>query len=629
MSSLPFDDSSLPSHFTRPEHDRPEEPVWSTVPDSDERADEAHDAEALYAVLNLPKQSTDEHIQKQYKRLAALLHPDRHRDPALKAAADSRFQRLNHAFEILSDPHKRAIYDQLGEEGLHTDWEVGPKHKTPAELRAEFERLGRKQLQVDVERLIRSKGELTCATDARVLFLPDEHRRKFGGPPDMSLWQKMSTVSTRQMFLKHSFVNPISPSTTVVLTSQLLARQGTGAGNLLAKILYNPNSKLSLEIGTTLLRPRTLPLKATFTPDPDSFVTINATPKTFAAPPIFAITLGRRLFQDTTGVFTLRTGQYSLFGWGLSSLEPVSSSSINLALQNNRGWSCSLMTGLTVSSLSGEWAKVMLGGVKVSVGGALSTQGGLSTFVSGERRVTANVRAGMTLDMAMNGVMTFKLRFNRLGQRLNFPIIISSNWDPRLALSFTVVPALSIIAVNQFVIAPRKKQRLASKIKELRKEHGEYIVEKRHEAEEAIALLVEHIRKKIEQEEKVQGLVIEEAWYGVLTTLPDPLPTPRTASSPQPIPTPSSTNEKFPSEIEIAINQRYQDVTIPLQALVNQSQLVIPAGRSKAHLLGFYDCAYGEKKSLRVRYRFRGSRHECEVEDREGLAMPLRGHLKE
>ncbi|SCV69184.1 BQ2448_2204 [Microbotryum intermedium] len=628
MSSSPFDESSLPSHFTRPEHDPQEEPVWSTQPNSDERGDEANDAEALYAVLNLPKQCTDEEIQKQYKRLAALLHPDRHRDPALKAAADSRFQRLNHAFEILSDPHKRAIYDELGEEGLHTNWEVGPKHKTPAELRAEFERLGRKQLEADVERLIKSKGELTCTTDARVLFLPDEHRRKLGGPPDMTLWQKMSTVNTRQLFLKHSFVNPISPSTTVMLTSQLLARQGVGAGNVLAKVLYNPTSRLSLEVGTTFLRPRSLPMKATYTPDPDSFITINTTPKSFAAPPIFAITLGRRLFEETTGVFTLRTGQYSLFGWGISSLEPVSSSNITFALQKSRGWSCSATTGMFGSSLSGEWGRVMLGGVKVSVGGALSTQGTMSTFVSGDRRVTEDVRAGMTLDLGMNGVMTVKLRWvvsgphrlNRLGQRLNFPIIISSNWDPRLALSFTVVPALSIIAFNQFVIAPRKKQKLSSKIKELRQEHSEYIREKRHEAEEAIALLVEHVRKKVEQEEKVQGLIIESAWYGVLSTLPDPLPTPRTSSS---IPkTPAS-------DVTIAIDQRYQDVTIPLQALVNQSQLVIPAGRSKAHLLGFYDCAFGEKKSLRVRYRFRGAVHECEIADRDALAMPLRGHLKE
>ena len=64
----------------------------------------------------------------------ALLHPDRHRDPALKQAADSRFQAINHAFEVLSDPQKRVIYDELGEEGLKSELKVGPRGKTAQEV---------------------------------------------------------------------------------------------------------------------------------------------------------------------------------------------------------------------------------------------------------------------------------------------------------------------------------------------------------------------------------------------------------------------------------------------------------------------------------------------------------------
>jgi curved DNA-binding protein CbpA len=67
---------------------------------------------------------------------AALLHPDRHRDPALKPAADARFAALQRAYEILCDPAKRAIYDEFGESGLKTQWEVSTKGKTPAEVRA-------------------------------------------------------------------------------------------------------------------------------------------------------------------------------------------------------------------------------------------------------------------------------------------------------------------------------------------------------------------------------------------------------------------------------------------------------------------------------------------------------------
>ena len=107
-----------------------------------------------------------------------MLHPDRHRDPALKSAADHRFQEINRAFEILGDAKQRAVYDELGVEGLKTQWEVGSRYKTPAEvsyqaayssttftniyeslvqMRAEYERLGRKQLEANMESLVKSK----------------------------------------------------------------------------------------------------------------------------------------------------------------------------------------------------------------------------------------------------------------------------------------------------------------------------------------------------------------------------------------------------------------------------------------------------------------------------------------
>lgn len=73
-----------------------------------------------------------------------------------------------------------------------------------------------------------------------------------------------------------------------------------------------------------------------------------------------------------------------------------------------------------------------------------------------------------------------------------------------------------------------------------------------------------------------------------------------------------------------------------LQSLVSSttpSTLVIPGGRSKADLLGFYDPslglaleAPGGGNTLHVRYLFRGVEHACEVRDLEGLALPDRAH---
>ncbi|GAA5865759.1 hypothetical protein JCM1840_003250 [Sporobolomyces johnsonii] len=562
----------------------------------------------LYAVLNVPNDASEEDIAKSYKRLAALLHPDRHRDPSLKKAADARFQSLSYAFEVLSDPHKRAIYDELGEDGLKTNWEVGTKGKTAQELRAEYERLNRQQLEANLENLVKSKGELTITSDARILFLSDDERIRLGGPEDFSPLQRLQSISTRQLFLKHSFVTPINPATSIVLTSQLLARQGAGAGNMLIKLQHNPSSKLSLEIGTTLLRPRSLTFKSTYSPDADTFVRLDVLPlKTlsFPQPPKFTLTLGRRIFSHTTGTLTLRSGNYALGPWGKRLLQPYSDSTLSLGLNHGSGWNVEATSGVFTQQLSTSWGKTVLGGVKLNVFGVVTNTGAASVGWSADRRVTENVKAGMGVEVAVNGSMTFKLRFTRLGQRIHLPFLVASSFDAPLFATLTILPAAGMIAANYWVLAPRKRRRVTSKIRELRKEHADYIVEKRTEALEAQALLKEHVARRIREEESKNGLIIEEAIYGVL----------------------DARDEKVEEEVEL----RWLDVTVPLQSLLapSASQLTIPPNRSKSHLLGFYDCAVGEKKQLRVRYRFRNKVHVHVYEDREAVGIPMREHCLE
>ncbi|GAA5899534.1 hypothetical protein JCM8208_000584 [Rhodotorula glutinis] len=576
-------------------------------PERGAEPDEARDADrdALYSVLNLERTATDDEIQKSYRRLAALLHPDRHRDPSLKSAADSRFAVVQQAYETLSDPHKRAIYDELGSSGLKTNWEVATKGKTAAELRAEYERTNRQQLEQNIENLVRSKGELTIVSDARVCFLREADLERLGGPEKLGPLQRLQTITQRQVFLKHSYTTPLTPTTALVATTQVTARQGSGAGNLLLKLQHTPSQRLSLEMGTTLLRPRALTLKATYAPDPDSFVRVDVPVRTLDAPPKFNVVLGRRIYERTTGTITLRSGAWALGRWGEALLQPYSDSTLSVGLSHVTGWGVEATAAMFVKQVSVSWGRTVLGGFKVGVQGVVTNVGAASVGVSADRRVTENCKAGMGLEVAANGAMTVKLRFSRLGQRINLPVIISSGLDYRLFAAFTVVPALGIIATNQLVLAPRKRKQLSGKLKELRKEHVEYIREKRKEALDAQALLAEHVKKRVREEEAKEGLVILEAMYGVLEAVDD----------------------KVQDEAEL----RWLDVTVPLQALLppGLSQLTIPAGRSKASLLGFCDPAIGEKKRLRVRYRFKGRVHEAVWRDREAVALPMKGHLVE
>ena len=68
-------------------------------------------AKDLYEVLGLTKTATDDEIKKAYRKLAKQYHPDL--NPGDKTA-EAKFKEVNEAYEVLSDPKKKANYDQLG-----------------------------------------------------------------------------------------------------------------------------------------------------------------------------------------------------------------------------------------------------------------------------------------------------------------------------------------------------------------------------------------------------------------------------------------------------------------------------------------------------------------------------------
>ena len=71
-----------------------------------------------YEILGIKKTATEEEIKNAYRKLARKLHPDL--NPTDKDA-NKKFQQLNEANEVLSDPIKRKKYDQYGKDWQHSD----------------------------------------------------------------------------------------------------------------------------------------------------------------------------------------------------------------------------------------------------------------------------------------------------------------------------------------------------------------------------------------------------------------------------------------------------------------------------------------------------------------------------
>src|SRR5690554_1901162 len=71
-----------------------------------------------YKILEVDKSASQADIKKAYRKLARKLHPDL--NPNDKTA-QKKFQQINEANEVLSDPEKRKKYDQYGKDWQHTD----------------------------------------------------------------------------------------------------------------------------------------------------------------------------------------------------------------------------------------------------------------------------------------------------------------------------------------------------------------------------------------------------------------------------------------------------------------------------------------------------------------------------
>lgn len=68
-----------------------------------------------YEVLGVSKTATDDELKRAYRKLAKQYHPDA--NPDNKEEAEKKFKEINEAYETLSNPQKRKMYDQFGPEG--------------------------------------------------------------------------------------------------------------------------------------------------------------------------------------------------------------------------------------------------------------------------------------------------------------------------------------------------------------------------------------------------------------------------------------------------------------------------------------------------------------------------------
>ncbi|TMH09973.1 MAG: J domain-containing protein [Betaproteobacteria bacterium] len=92
------------------------------------------DFKDYYATLDVPKDASADDIKRAYRKLARKYHPD----VSKEANAEAKFKEVSEAYEALSDPEKRAAYDEVGKR-----WKRGQEFQPPPGWDAGFEFSGR------------------------------------------------------------------------------------------------------------------------------------------------------------------------------------------------------------------------------------------------------------------------------------------------------------------------------------------------------------------------------------------------------------------------------------------------------------------------------------------------------
>ncbi|EPY49812.1 DNAJC11 family DNAJ domain-containing protein [Schizosaccharomyces cryophilus OY26] len=606
------------------------------------------EAKELYEVLGLPIDATPAQIKDAYYRLSKLFHPDRH-NVEQKLTAEQKFQSVQAAYEVLSDPIKRQIYDKYGTKGLKVEWDVGPAGQSTEELQEAIrEQLQAKESQ-NLDLLVQNRTETNVMINATPLFAKNLRVRNplalgMASTRELTLLERFSLVQWVSFHLKNSFSIPLSTSknskfpipnffqgsskdddfsdplednesingsTRLIFITEASAKPGARTQpSLSAVIRHQPSARLSTETGLSILRPGIATVKAIYALNNETFVIPMIRVSSYKRPPQATVVIGRQISRYGTLSVRWKTGSWSLGSWG-AAYPSNNASSFSIIWQQLKPslddpfpvlkWNAELTAGLLYSGVGYNYNIDTLGPYQLQCGTSLSTVGGLQVTADANRKVFRHSAMGLTVAIGLpSGALTLNISWSRLGQKFSFPIMWSSALDRSSAFWGLALPIGSILGVDYLFLRPRRiseeKRKRALRLQQHKKLHDT----KKEAAEQIVSLMRELVQKKQKMEAEKGGLIIEYAEY-------------RT------IPRKSALTKRKEGVIK-------QDVTIPIASLVDDSRLVIPSSVSKSSIIGIYPLFSDADKELLIVYKFHQQSHHVLLRDKQGVLLPNREH---
>ncbi|XP_049699825.2 dnaJ homolog subfamily C member 11 isoform X1 [Helicoverpa armigera] len=555
-----------------------------------------------YQLLNVSKTAPPEEINSAYRRFSRMFHPDKHStDPNKQKWAEQIFNKVKEAYEVLSDSHKRAIYDTLGKRGLEVEgWEVIFRTRTPREIREEYERLKREREERRLQQSANPRGTITLSVNATDMFMKYYDEYEILEEPTI-----IPNIEVSGMTIQQSIDAPVTLRNTMTLSGNISTQNGIGTGsvNICNRNLSSEKGWTEVEFG--IGNGPLLGFKIFRTLSRLMFLNcgtvLQFTPRGIT--PSLISTMAVQLDAHSVGYLTYRAG-----GPGGSSM-----TSIYVRDSEKYHTNTALQIGTPHSFISFNiMRKLPQHDMKLRLALKFGTFGAIAEY-GAEKKVSQNSSVSAAVMLGVPSGVMLKLKWTCSSQTIVVPIHLCEEVLPSPVFYATVVPLVSWLVLKKVILDPIARERQERDRQRSMEANYERLQEMQRQARATIELMRETYSRIRSDEEKKKGLVILRALYGKL---------PPNASSHEVGAETSGdgTSPETPGPFSEVV-----DVTIPIQCLVKDSRLELIEA-SKYELPGFYDPCVGEDKHLTIQYMFHNNLHCCTVNDSQALVLPRNNH---